>query len=1038
MVLLALSRLASAQTNEGIKVPTEPPQVQPGQIEANKLSKVPKQTKFVEAEYPRAAAEQGIEANVVLLLYIDAQGKVTAVGVSEPASPPGLGFDEAAMVAAHAVRVRARRDGRQADRGADLLPLPVHAQAQGTAARHQPAAAPGAPPGGRSARRRRAHRWSTSRASCANAAPDCRWPVSWSPCSGNRARARARLPDRSASRPAPTPPVGSSSSIWQPGEWKVLIEPPGYYPFRTTETISANEAVDVTYYVERGSYNPFDVTVTATRPRKEVSRTVISAKEIEKVPGAMGDPLAVVQNFAGVARMPIAGLLIVRGSAPEDSKVFVDGVEVPLIYHFGGLRSVIPVGMLQNIEFYPGNFSPMYGRATGGIVDVQIKKLEPPKVGGYADVSLLDTGVYLEAPLGKKGAIALAGRRSYIDFLINAAVPDDAPVNLVTAPRYYDYQLLGNYRPAPAHDLRAFFFGSDDRLRAAVQEPGRRRSDDLGRLVLGLDHLLPLALHLPLRARRPAGKHPAAVAGSRLVQGPFRSAVHRRQHLHQPDPRHRAATSSPNRCPSPPGSTSCSPGPISSSSCRCRPRRASRPRWASTSARSGAVKVSPGPLAAGRLRRARLASSGRPAAAARPARRLPGHDRPDHRPAAFHRALAARTSFTVKGGAGLFVQEPNINEGETDEIFGNPDLRAERARHYSFGFELKALPQLTFDVTGFYKQLRRLVSRTDDLIEEDGMPRPLIYDNRGQGRVYGLELVARHEFANNFTGWVAYTLSRALRTDSGETQERLFDFDQTHILTAVASYLLPRNWQVGGRFRLVSGNPRTPVVGQVFNASFDRYDPMYGAVNSDRNAPFHQLDLRVDKRWIYQGWMLSLYLDIQNVYNRANPEGLQYNFDFRESRPQQGLPLRHHPRHASGVLMRLHHRSRRWFAIRFVSGSSSRRCWRPCCPFRRLHPRSCSSRRARGRDTIWRWGCSRGRVAPGKTGTAWAPGAARPSACASVSSSPGASGWACRSASGPARRASRPAPRSGWGWRATSSSPATSPRTPGWDWGCSR
>ena len=137
----------------------------------------------------------------------------------------------------------------------------------------------------------------------------------------------------------------------------MLIEAPGYFPFRTTETIARRRgASTVTYYVERGSYNPFDVTVTATRPRKEVSRTVLSAKEIEKVPGAMGDPIAVVQNFAGVARMPVAGLLVVRGSAPEDSKVYVDGIEVPLIYHFGGLRSVIPAGMLDNIEFYPGNF----------------------------------------------------------------------------------------------------------------------------------------------------------------------------------------------------------------------------------------------------------------------------------------------------------------------------------------------------------------------------------------------------------------------------------------------------------------------------------------------------------------------------------------------------------------------------------------------------------------------------------------------------------------------------------------------------------
>ena len=47
-------------------------------------------------------------------------------------------------------------------------------------------------------------------------------------------------------------------------------------------------------------------------------------------------------------------------------------------------------------------------------------------MGGYADVSLLDTGVFLEAPLGDKGAIAVAGRRSYIDYIINAVVPDDA------------------------------------------------------------------------------------------------------------------------------------------------------------------------------------------------------------------------------------------------------------------------------------------------------------------------------------------------------------------------------------------------------------------------------------------------------------------------------------------------------------------------------------------------------------------------------------------------------------------------------------
>ena len=105
-----------------------------------------------------------------------------------------------------------------------------------------------------------------------------------------------------------------------------------------------------------------------------------------------------------MARAPAgSGLLIVRGSAPEDTQIFVDGMDVPLVYHFGGLRSVLPEGVIDNIEFVPGNFSPEYGRATGGIVDVHLKELKPKRFGGYVDVSVLDTGVYLEGPLGRPG-----------------------------------------------------------------------------------------------------------------------------------------------------------------------------------------------------------------------------------------------------------------------------------------------------------------------------------------------------------------------------------------------------------------------------------------------------------------------------------------------------------------------------------------------------------------------------------------------------------------------------------------------------------
>ena len=200
--------------------------------------------------------------------------------------------------------------------------------------------------------------------------------------------------------------AGWRRELWfcRPRRWRLegLDRRTGYYPVRTSESVLPGQATNVTYYLEKASYNPYDVVVRSTRPRKEVSRTVIKIEEIDKVPGTAGDPLRVIANLPGVARPPgLGGQIIVRGSAPTETLVFVDGVSVPNIYHFGGLRSVIPVGMLDGIEFYPGNFGPEYGRAIGGIVDVIVNRKNADRPKGYADVSLLDTSLYFETPLGQ-------------------------------------------------------------------------------------------------------------------------------------------------------------------------------------------------------------------------------------------------------------------------------------------------------------------------------------------------------------------------------------------------------------------------------------------------------------------------------------------------------------------------------------------------------------------------------------------------------------------------------------------------------------
>jgi TonB family protein len=856
---------------------------------AGGLSKLPRQIVFVDAVYPPDAASAGREADVILTLTIDATGHV---GHAQVATSAGTGqealdqaFDAAAVAAAGGyVFEPAESDGKPVSvELAYKVKFRLHAKAPA------PAVPPAPPPPG---------------APAVPATPSAPRVPPRESLAGQLRERGTRTPligvVVTASKEGATPPEayeattdGNGRFVFfdlTPGAWLVDVEAPAYFPFRTNEEVRAGEKTIVTYYVERGQGSPLDETVTATRPKKDVTHVVLTADVIDKVPGTLGDPLAVVQNLAGVARAPAgSGLLIVRGSAPEDTQIFVDGMDVPLVYHFGGLRSVLPEGVIDNIEFVPGNFSPEYGRVTGGIVDVHLKELKPRRFGGYIDVSVLDTGLYLEAPLGDRGGIAVAARRSYLDAVIKAAASgSDQPVNWLTAPVYYDAQLLANYRLSPAHDLRAIVFAADDRLAILFKNPADFSQQASGNQLsshtafwraLVADHYTPRE-GVENTLRLSAGQDGETISLGNLVLDLHRRIVQARDTFRlriQP-----WATlvggvdgvaehySGHVRLPPPPEEGQ----PMGNQDLSITRETNVNVAW----------WYSPGVFAEFELRPMKplLVSAGL---------------RGDYFQRIHQTVLAPRLSvryqlsprWALKGALGLYHQVPDVEQ--TDPVFGNPALKAERAVHAALGAEWRPWPGTTFDATGFYKRLSSMVSPTDATRVENGVEVPINYDNNGRGRVIGLELVARRELAAGFFAWIAYTLSRSERLDSGQTDWRLFDFDQTHILTAVASYDLPRHWRLASRFRYVSGNPETPVLGSVFNSVTDEYDPTFGKVNSARQPPFVQLDIRLDKQWVFDRWLLDAYLDLQNATNHTNPEGIAYNYDYTQSKVSQGLPI---------------------------------------------------------------------------------------------------------------------------------------------------
>ncbi|MEM6960467.1 MAG: TonB family protein, partial [Myxococcota bacterium] len=137
------------------------------------------------------------------------------------------------------------------------------------------------------------------------------------------------------------------------GTYRVEVTADGYAATRSTETVDEHVETAVILRLtgelalEEVSGNAdepvFGETAVVEAPPREVLRRSISGRAAASVAGTRGDALRAVEVMPGVARPPFgSGQLILRGSAPADSQVFLDGVPVPLLYHFGGLTSFLP------------------------------------------------------------------------------------------------------------------------------------------------------------------------------------------------------------------------------------------------------------------------------------------------------------------------------------------------------------------------------------------------------------------------------------------------------------------------------------------------------------------------------------------------------------------------------------------------------------------------------------------------------------------------------------------------------------------------
>lgn len=669
-----------------------------------------------------------------------------------------------------------------------------------------------------------------------------------------------------------------------PARYRITIFAAEYEELQAEEDVRADEIIEATYRLkptESVGTAGFGATAVVEAPPREAVRRTIPREQLTTIPGTRGDALRTIEILPGVARPPFGGgQLLIRGSSSRDSQVFFDGDPVPQLYHFGGLTSFANSRMLDRIDFYPGNFSARYGRKMGGIVEVAARDPATDKLHGVAEFGVIDMSLLAEGPIDDKLSIAVAARRSLVDLVFEYFVPRDL-FTVLAAPVYWDYQAYATYKPTSRDRIRLKLYGSDDAFKILLPDSAGNDPQVSGNAEMKsgfyFNHLSWLHRYSPQVEHEISFMIGPAVAqfnfGELGFEGTFLRVVGRGELRARLSPRVRVIAGIDYlglnvdvQFKGPVGGQGEGSGrgdPLSTRTIV----EAETDRFFSQPAafvEADLLPFDPLQLILGL--------------------RLDYFE--DIHAFAFDPRLVAIVSATkttkIKGGVGIFSQPPQPQESLS--IYGTPDLKPPQALHLGLGVEQLLLDGISISVDGFYKRLRNRI------VEVPGTTSRL-FSNDGIGRIYGLEVLGKIEPKGRpYYGFLSYTLSRSERKDRDEDW-RLFDYDQPHIFTLVAAYRFPMGWEAGLTFRLVSGNPTTPVVGSIYDAATDTYYPINGKINSERNPLFHRLDLRVEKIWKFKTWKLAAFIDIQNVYNQQNQEGLIYSYDWSESTPITGLPF---------------------------------------------------------------------------------------------------------------------------------------------------
>jgi len=678
----------------------------------------------------------------------------------------------------------------------------------------------------------------------------------------------------------------------EPGFKRVVISSVGFETTISPEIqVQGNQTAYLDVAIPESSTQLTEVTVRQNLNLKKIDSPLsllkIGVQEIEKSAGANRDVSKVVQTLPGVGTAdPNRNDLIVRGGGPSENVFYLDGVEIPVINHFstqgssGGAVGIINPDFVREINFYTGAFPANRGNALSSVMDIKQKDGSKDRIHSKVSIGASDAALTLDGPIGKKSTFIVSARQSYLQFLFSA-------IGLPFLPTYTDFQVKNKIQFNTKNELTFIGIGAIDNMVLNKDIPNPTESQ---RYILA---------YLPIYKQ---WNYTVGTVYRHFAENFYDTWVLSRNMLRNANFKYQDNDESKPKVsdylsdeaenklrfernyPDLPVKLMIGGGLKYAHYTNETSRKIVLNNTvnelnyqtnlnlfgyqvftqASKEYLEDLLKLSFGVSFSGNNFNSNMSN---------PLNQFSPR---------LSASYALSEKWDLNANIGRYVMQPSYTTLGYRNTAGvlinkNEKLKFTASNQAILGFEYRPAEKMRLSVEGFFKQYEDYpLSVAEGIsIASKGTDYGQVGDEEiistGKGRAYGVEFLFKVMEMSKLNLTSTYTYFRSEFTDAGGVY-RPSSWDTRHLFNFIASYKLPRNWNIATRWRYVGGSPYTPIQEALSSnkAAWDIQNQPYldyNHFNSLRLRNSHLLDLRIDKEYYFKKWVFNIYTDIQNVYN---------------------------------------------------------------------------------------------------------------------------------------------------------------------------